>query len=126
MSVEKFENHPFGDKSSTSCMFKLIKNVHSEPKTYTKYSQSQRSHRGRTCDFKPHGHIGGFGGDHAHHVCHGVALHDGEDEGGLLELQRSHVGRQFCFGNPLNVQATGGGLLGASVVDGFNLRERGA
>lgn len=71
-------------------------------------------------------HIGGFGGDHAHHVRHRVALHDGEDEGGLLELQGGRVGRQFRFGDPLDVQAAGGGLLGAPVVDGFDLRERGA
>lgn len=58
-------------------------------------------------------------------MCHGVTLHDGEDEGGLLELQRSCVGRQLGFGDPLDVQATGGGFLGAPVVHGFNLREGG-
>lgn len=56
-------------------------------------------------------------------MCHRVALHDGEDEGRLLKQQRSRVGRQFWFGDPLNVQAAGGGFLGASIVDSFNLKK---
>lgn len=79
---------------------------------------------GSTCDFKPHGNIGGFGGDDAHHVRHGVALHHGEGEGGLLEKQWRGICRQLRFGNPLDVQATSGGFLRAPIVDGFNLRKR--
>lgn len=77
-----------------------------------------------TCDFKPHGNIRWFGGHDAHHVRHRVAFHDRESEGGLLEKQRSRIGRQLWFGNPLDMQTTRRGFLRTSIVDGFNLRER--
>lgn len=80
-----------------------------------------RSGRGLTCDFEPHGHVGGLRGDDAHHVGHRVAFHDGEAEGRLLEEQRRRVGRQRRLGDPLDVQAAGGGLLGTPVVHGFDL-----
>lgn len=82
--------------------------------------------RGLTCDFKPHGDIGGLGGNDAHHVGHRVTLHDGEAEGRLLEEQRRRVGRQLRFRDPLDVQAAGGGFLRTPVVDGFDLGKRGA
>lgn len=76
-----------------------------------------------TCDFEPHGNIRGFGGYDAHHVCHRVAFHYREGEGGLLKKQRSCICWHFWFGNPLDMQATSGGFLRTSIVDSFNLRE---
>lgn len=80
--------------------------------------------RGSTWDFKPHRNIWGFGGNDAHHVRYRVAFHYRKREWGLLEEQRSCICRQLRFGDPLDVQATGGGFLRTSVVDGFYLRER--
>lgn len=87
--------------------------------------QRQRSVCSRhTCDLKPHRNIRGLRGDDAHHVCHRVALHHWEGEGGFLEKQRSRVGRQIRLGNPLDVQAAAGGFLRTAIVDGFDLRAR--
>lgn len=79
---------------------------------------------GNTCDFKPHRNIRGFGGNDAHHVRHRVTFHYRKGEGGLLKKQGSCIGRQFWFGNPLDMKATSRGFLWTSIVNGFNLRER--
>ncbi len=72
------------------------------------------------CDVKPQGGSALLQGHHTHYLCHFVILHDGEIVEWLIEEQCESGGRRST--DPLNVQASCGGLLRTTIICCFDLK----
>lgn len=75
-----------------------------------------------TCDVKPQGGRALLQGHHSHDLSHLVILHDGEIVDWLIEEEWQSGGRRST--DPLNVQASCGGLLRTAVVYHFDLKRK--